>query len=436
LLVHFEVSFLLGMPDFAAREVIQLAAETPVGKIALAAADRALAEVMDSIGLKKSAGWIRAGVIPPESRRVYQSIADDIASGKLTGVSTAAWGPVKNPLQFPERFFEGHRYSERISGTFGDYVHRVIPKLPEPSPRIMAGDTVSLDGNNKRVTGELLSIHPNAEAGPTAVVRLHKEQSILSDVNASNLEPINARLWRNESGAVFSAPPTENLLPDAASLKFLANVRAVEPDKISFVSGVRTLPKEAEPYIANNNALIKLNAEKPESFLFALSSAPKLEFAHSPLVDWRSPSIFNPRGLSSNCMACTAGIVRTLRTGAVTTAEDVAKMTAKDGTRIGEPFFGRFENEHQAFQWFSDAAKARIVDTVSDPAELKAGRNYALTINLNPRSGGGALHMAFAHRFSDGSAAFYDGQSGIQWSEESFVRSKLPVRFHELEFTD
>ena len=52
-----------------------------------------------------------------------------------------------------------------------------------------------------------------------------------------------------------------------------------------------------------------------------------------------------------------------------------------------------------------------------------ACRNYALTININQRSGADLLHMGFAHVFEDWNRVFFDGQSGIQWAEESFDRS-------------
>ncbi len=51
-LIHFEVLALLGMADRAAIEIIELAAETHTGQATLDATERALAEVMDSMGVK------------------------------------------------------------------------------------------------------------------------------------------------------------------------------------------------------------------------------------------------------------------------------------------------------------------------------------------------------------------------------------------------
>jgi hypothetical protein len=135
-------------------------------------------------------------------------------------------------------------------------------------------------------------------------------------------------------------------------------------------------------------------------------------------------------------MGCTAGVLRTLRTGILTTADDVTNVVSNTGARIGEPRVGRFENESEALDWFQEAAGVRIVNSVAETVYLKRGHIYALTLSLNPRSEAELLHMGFAHVFEDWSKVFFDGQSGVQWAEESFDERGLPVRFHELRFLE
>jgi hypothetical protein len=125
-----------------------------------------------------------------------------------------------------------------------------------------------------------------------------------------------------------------------------------------------------------------------------------------------------------------------MSTGRLTTAEDITKLTSKSGERIGEPFVGRFDNQDQALSWFSEAADAPIVGTVSKLHELVPGRSYAMTLNLDPRSGANALHMVFAHRFRDGGTFVYDGQSGLKLSNHSLFYGKLTSTFHELGLPD
>ncbi len=224
-------------------------------------------------------------------------------------------------------------------------------------------------------------------------------------------------------------------LDDAYAFKFLPGVRAANPNRVRLVRGFRPFPVEAQSLLEVSNDLIRENTSKPMSFLYALSSAPRYAFNESPLLPWRTKSLFNPRGLMSNCMGCTAGVLRTLQSGILTTADDVTHIVGSNGARPGEPRVGRFENESEALDWFQEAAGVRIVNSVASTSELQRGRTYALTLNLNPRSGSESLHMGFAHAFEDWRRVFFDGQSGVQWEGESF-HDGLPVRFYELQFSN
>ncbi len=420
----------------AVKEIIELAGKTAAGEALHGASLRGLAEACETIGLKTTADSIRAGTAKIVESKTVKSIADGVASDNMKVV--ARFGPIQDPMQFPKELLDSGKYGfERTFGGSGASTHRLIPILPPPTPRIMAEDTVAISEQGGRLTGELLSFHKPVETGPLALIRLHNESSQAPLLDMSQLTQINSRLWRNESGFVYSSQKAtaSGMLPDASSLKFMPNTRALEPDQVKFVSGARSFPPEAQGFIDTNNMLIRQNASKPQSMLYALSSAPKVYFSDSPLVAWKTSSIFNPQGLSSNCMAATAAILRSLRTGTIVTAEDIPKLASKSGGLIGHPFVGRFENETQALDWFSEAGGVRIVNSVSHPSELTNGRSYALTVNLNPRSDSTTLHMAFAHRFEDGKSFFFDGQSGIQWDNKSIVKGKLPVRFHEVQFT-
>ncbi|MDR3616998.1 MAG: hypothetical protein P4L53_25810 [Candidatus Obscuribacterales bacterium] len=456
----------MGLADLAAREAIELTAKTAAGKTAIDASVRGIAEVLESFGLKKAATAVSKGQLGPDELDFLKHETDAIAQGRvwlpsgevvtsgpnvfnaanahralLTKIADGTrkvadhYGPIPDPMEFPKEWLETGQYQyERSWNPIGASTHRLVSALPKVTPRILAGDTVATGESSEHVTGNLVSIHPNTEVGPTAIVRMHQEYFAQPHLDTSELVPVTGKLWRSESGAVFSGPAADSVdIPDAASLKFLANIRAANPDAVRFLSGVRPFPEEARPLLDNSNALIRANTSKPMSLLYALSSAPEHAFAESPLIPWKTASVFNPRGLSSNCMACTAGVFRTLQTGTLTTAEDITRMVSSTGARIGEPIFGRFENENEALDWFKEAANVRIVDSLSSTRQLKTGSSYALTINVNPRSGD-LLHMGFAHVFEDNSSVFFDGQSGVQWKEGSFAKSGLPARFYEVQF--
>jgi hypothetical protein len=280
-----------------------------------------------------------------------------------------------------------------------------------------------------------VQLHPMGNSQPLAIVLLDHEAGFAPTANLK-LTRVNAKLWLNEAGDVYLADKPMPLGANVAEtdLKFVPDLRAVQASKAAFIDGVRSIGPESYGAIKMNGDLIEASAGNRQAVLSAMDSAPKLRFKDSPLLNWRSHPILNPSGKTTNCVACTAAAVKTLESGVLTTADDIANVTLSNGRRLGEPFVGRFDTKYDAFKYLTDATGAEIGDTVFDVNKMVPGKSYALLIDVDPKADGDALHMAFAHRFEDGRFLFYDAQSGVRWGQESFTRTHAAVSFHELEF--
>ena len=317
----------------------------------------------------------------------------------------------------------------------GSSTLRLVPaKISAPSPRLMVSDTVSAAGpGGDIVYGEVIHLQNSNDSAPSALIKLEGNRNREPATVDAELSHLTGRLWRDKSGQVFRARQPE--LGERAAQKhdFVPDIVAVEQSKTSFVSGARHLSSEDLEYVRMNSDLIKLNKDENGSLLVALRSAPVLEFSDSPAVGWRTTPVFNPDGLTENCMVSTAALVRTLRSGKLHTATDIVNMKSIDGVSLDAPYNGRFRDDMEALDWFRRAAGVRLVFRTTDAAMLEPTKDYATVLHLGSNPSSSLKHMAFAHKFLDGGMVLYDSQTGVQWSEK-FLRRRaaVPVTFHEL----
>lgn len=276
--------------------------------------------------------------------------------------------------------------------------------------------------------GELYKFATAAESRGFAAVKFDKRIAGAPARLPEEVSEFGGNMLRDSLGFLYSKGKA-----GSAQIKHLPGFRAVEVGNISFLKGPRPLLPESARSIDLNGELIRANLKSPDGFLYALASAPKYQFERSPLLSWKPNSIFNPSLGDTNCMACTAGILRTWRTGRLTTADDIALAKSFDGKMMGHPSPGRFANEHEAIEWFAEAANVRVSGkATSELSELVPGKPYALSLNLS--ADGSKSHMAFAYRFKSGQSLLYDGQNGAQYSAFSFGNSSLGRQFIPLEF--
>ena len=311
-------------------------------------------------------------------------------------------------------------------------------RLSAPGGSLRLGDRVAVTAGDSAVGtvhGEVVKLHPMKSSQPLAIVMLDHEAGFAPTANLK-LTQVNAKLWLNEAGDVYLAgkPMPVGANVAESDLQFVPDLRAVEASKAAFIDGAGPIGPESYGVIKMNGDLIEASAGNRQTLLAAMDSAPELQFKDSPLLNWRSHPILNPSGKTTNCVACTAAAVKTLESGVLTTADDIANMTLSNGSRLGEPYVGRFDTKYDAFKYLTDATGAEIGDTVPDANKMVPGKSYALLIDVDPRANGDRLHMAFAHRFEDGRSLFYDAQSGVRWGPQSFTRAHSIVSFHELKF--
>ncbi|MGD9682926.1 MAG: hypothetical protein AB7W16_17185 [Candidatus Obscuribacterales bacterium] len=276
--------------------------------------------------------------------------------------------------------------------------------------------------------GELYKFATAAESRGFAAVKFDKRIAGVPARLPEEVSEFGGNMLRDSLGFLYSKGKA-----GSAQIKHLPGFRAVEAGNISFLKGPRPLLPESARSIDLNGELIRANLKSPDGFLYSLASAPKYQFERSPLLSWKPNSIFNPSLGDTNCMACTAGILRTWRTERLTTADDIALAKSFDGKMMGHPFPGRFASEHEAIDWFAEAANVRVRGSrTSELSELVPGKPYALWLNLS--ADGSKSHMAFAYRFKSGQSLLYDGQNGAQYSARSFGNSSLGRQFIPLEF--
>jgi len=306
---------------------------------------------------------------------------------------------------------------------------RLAPKQVPTITQLQGGDTVlaKIPGLGS-AKGELLRFGTD-ESKNFALVKVN--DAITGMPVVRGLTPFNNTLWRSESGHVFSTERKLGIgVPEAADVRQVKGALAVEKENLKFLGGHRPLLPEAYEEVKRNGELIVANQSSRDGLLFSLASAPKYQFRSSPLLDWTPPSVFNPALETSNCMACTAGVLRTLSTGRLTTARDIAAIKGPNG-ELGFPFRGRFKDIDQALDWFDTAAGVTRTG-VHSIENMVAGKPYALTMSLN--SDLSQSHMAFAYKLQSGRRIFFDAQAGARYDPRSFSQKALAPLLYPLEF--
>lgn len=289
----------------------------------------------------------------------------------------------------------------------------------------------ALTAAGEKVVGSVISWKPLAGGKTVAIMHLPEANALAERAPVSDVVALTGTLWSDTTGAVFrSAKPVLDEFPHKSDLVFAKDRFAAQLTDLRIMG--RTGPlTEGERLALNASAKqIKASTGNTETFLSALSQAPKLDFGVTPLVEFPTNPVFNPRGGDSNCMTVTAGILRTMRTGQLTTAGQVEKLHAS-GAPLGVSYPGRFSDRFEAENWFKKAGGVDFTRHVGSMEEMAPGKPHAVDLMLKGADGE-QRHMAFAYKFNNGKPFIYDGQSGFVWHSDAVSRNNLPLSFHEL----
>lgn len=292
-----------------------------------------------------------------------------------------------------------------------------------------------LAGHAKDVIGKVFKVVPDDGGQMVAVVKLPAGSHLSYKAPVGELSSISPTLWRDNVGSLYrTAKPHVDDLPRHVDLKFAADMVAPELSAVKLAKGQdQVILGEISPLtgVGKHGDLVRASVGDRSKFLTTLSEAPQHKFSNSPLLDVRPKSIFNPDGATINCMACTAGVVRTLNYGEMVNASQVAKLRSPFGEFVGAPSVGRFRDSIEALNWFQKASGASIERQSSALGAIAPGRPHAVDIMLKGADGE-QRHMAFAFKLQDGKSFVYDGQSGVRYAQESLNSSKLSMTFYEL----
>jgi len=292
-----------------------------------------------------------------------------------------------------------------------------------------------LAGHAKDVIGKVFKVVPDDGGQMVAIVKLPEGSHLSYKAPVGELSSISPTLWRDNTGSLYrTAKPHIDDLPRHVDLKFVSDMVAPELSAVKSAPGQdQLILGEISPLagVAKHGDLLRASVGDRSKFLTTLSEAPQHKFINSPLLEVRPKSIFNPDGGTINCMACTAGVVRTLNFGEMVNASQVAKLRSPFGESVGPPAVGRFRDSIEALNWFQKASGASIERQASALTAIAPGRAHAVNIMLKGADGE-QRHMVFAFKLQDGKSFIYDGQSGVRYAPESLNNSKLPMTFYEL----
>jgi|GEM_PF-3220697 len=315
------------------------------------------------------------------------------------------------------------RIAEEVAGT--NVVSKTAAAVGE-KVEVFAGDAAKMFGD--------LFLYKKIPDGPTVgLVKLAEPSKLLPKAPVGELDFLTPKYWRDKTGAVFEmkTPVAEDDIPKLANAKHAPEWFAPERSSISVANGQNTFLQSDIKGIGAHGQLIRANVGDQTKFLTALSEAPTMRFTGTPVWQGQRESIFNPKGGTTNCMGCTASVVRTWRNGELTTAAQIDKLRAPFGDTLGPPSPGRFSEHPDALKWFGHGAGVSLKSIGGSVENLVPNRLYAADILLQ----GGVSeerHMAFAYRFQGSKPFIYDGQSGVQYHLGSLKQSKTSVIYHDL----
>ena len=225
---------------------------------------------------------------------------------------------------------------------------------------------------------------------------------------------------------------------------FKEDVIVVPRDKIVGVKtddnvAVRVVsPKQIEAQVRSLEAQVPASGPvKPEQVLAMMEQSPKLDFNEKVLESLNRnqiKTVFNGEGKADNCMITTAAVMRTLREGDLKSAHQIGS---------NKPLHNMDFDEAKALQYsnFSEAAQVKQItdgksftaDRIATQGDIPAGKEFAVQITLKDNENTYFGHMIYGRSLGDGKFMFYDGQSGVQYTQESIMKQGSSARFYTVE---
>ena len=202
-----------------------------------------------------------------------------------------------------------------------------------------------------------LSLYMKIPDGPTvALVKLNEPLKLAPKAPVGEVEFLTTKYWRDKTGAVFETnkPVAKDDYPSI--LRYTPDWIAPERSAIRVANGENTFLQSEIKGIDAHGQLISANVGDKTKFLAALSEAPTMRFTGSPVWQGLPESIFNPKLGTTNCMGCTASVVRTWSSGKLTVSSQIDKLRAPFGDTLGPPAPGSFKDHLDALKWFGKAA--------------------------------------------------------------------------------
>lgn len=354
-----------------------------------------------------------SGSHPPMSDRIPPENEPVLRSG---------YGAVAEPGAERKRWLESARHSFGLSPAATE--REVTDRVQQFRDHISNNGKVTFtDAKGAPVKGTI--IHQDIDAkmegfGARELVRLDGQTPPLP--LGTDFRRIGGRadMWLDEHGAVYRGK-------EETALTRVPNLMAVEPGKLQLVDARAAAPfmgPDLLPLIRANAAKIAAN---PSEIRAALETAPEVQFIKrengAPVVQLHpeGPTLFNPHGGSENCLAATAAIIRSVRSGELHTAESITRLPDPDGGVLGAVYRGRFSEggKQEAISWVERAAGVKLTPE-SSAASLRPNSDYAVTFKLN----GNTEHIVYARTSADGKYFLYDAQSGVRLSNESLQNAE------------
>lgn len=323
-------------------------------------------------------------------------------------------------------------YGQKYAGSLAS----MSPKIDEMARIVRStyrpGDAVSIEvGGNKSLGAEIVSFKKLTQGEEVAVLQVKEGSSIPARLPGNDLQKLTASLWRDETGAVFrTTQKVVDDIPHVDELRFVPNMFTAPTERMTLVDSTRAIRPFELSLSKLSDDLISKYAHARGGFLAAMQQAPEVAFSNANTSLVRS-TLFNPTASKSNCMSCTAGVVRTLNSGKLFTAPAVESLGTKAGA-FGAPYPGRFKTEPEALEWFAQAAGSRIASQPAKFADMIPETPYAAKLGLVAKNSDQS-HMVFAYKPKDGAPFLYDAQNGIRYSPRSLERNGTPVALYQLE---
>ena len=331
----------------------------------------------------------------------------------------------------------------------------VVPTRTE----FQTGDSIAFKGNSTFPEGEIKGDFGRAYTDSVLVML---DDDIARVAPATPPDPktlVELKGTRFE----WAKDPEGNIYSKGANGEYTVfekDVIAIPRDKIQAIVDRNGLRIDVKPIDelstkikANDKLLPREGPVSREHVLANMQSAPILDFSETTLValnNKRGATAFNPHGGNQNCLDCVAAVARTLKTGEMRSAKDLAMMTRNgtdDGRLIGRNTPVRADDvaEAKAMQlgWFKDAAGVDEAvrtesisgqDILGGKKQLEPNKDYLVTIKVRETDEALFEHAIYARTMDDGKVMYYDPQSGVRWNPDSIMKSNqgFGVDFHPL----